>query len=130
MATIIKVPRKNDFSYKAIIRQKGRVLKTKTFTRKSSAITWARRIEADTEALNAFGLPGAVMTFNELADKYMMQWTGKDHSRITQTKWWCDHIGNLKLTDITSHQIRSAWCFTWNYNLLAYCMFSSCCFRT
>jgi len=94
MATIARIQCKNSISYKAIIKQHGRVLKTKTFKTKTAARTWTKRIEADQEQLEAYGLLGNNMTFTELADEYMRQWSGKDKMRVTRVQWWCDHIGH------------------------------------
>jgi hypothetical protein len=51
MATILST---QNGKFKAIIRNaKGRYLRSKTFTRKTDARTWARRMEADQEAMEA-----------------------------------------------------------------------------
>jgi integrase len=106
MATIAKIQGKTSTSYKAIIKQHGRILKTKTFKTKTAARAWAKRIEADQERLEAYGLLDNNMTFTELADEYMRQWSGKDKMRVTRVQWWCEHIGHYKLIDVTSQQIR------------------------
>lgn len=64
MATIAKLPNKK---FKAIIKKDGKILKTKTFTKKSLARVWAKRMEADQEALYALGLSGTKITLKELA---------------------------------------------------------------
>jgi hypothetical protein len=74
MATIARIQRKTNTSYKAIIKQHGRILKTKTFKKKTAARAWAKRIEADKERLEAYELRGNSMTFAELAVEYMRQW--------------------------------------------------------
>ncbi len=48
MPTIAKQP---NGKFKAIIKAKGRILKIKTFIRKTDARAWAKRIEADHEAI-------------------------------------------------------------------------------
>jgi len=106
MATIAKIQGKTNTSYKAIIKQHGRILKTKTFKTKTAARAWAKRIEADQEQMEAYGLLGNNMTFSELADEYMRQWSGKDKMRVTRVQWWCDQLGQYKLIDITSQHIR------------------------
>jgi integrase len=106
MATIAKIKGKTNTSYKAIIKQHGRILKTKTFKTKTAAHAWAKRIEADQEQLEAYGLLGNNMTFAELADEYMRQWTGKDKMRVTRVQWWCVQLGHYKLIGVTSQQIR------------------------
>lgn len=106
MATIVKISSKNGFRYKAIIKQHGRALKTKTFTTKTAARTWAKRTESDQEMIEAFGLPGVGITLDALVDEYMMQWKGKDKSRPARVSWWVSQLGNKKLTDIDSQLIR------------------------
>jgi hypothetical protein len=61
MATFLTTP---NGRFKAIIRNvKGRYLRSKTFTRKTDARTWARRMEADQEAMEALGESGARLPF-------------------------------------------------------------------
>ena len=64
MASIVKTP---SGKFKAIIRKNGRLLKTKTFSRKTDAKAWAARIEGDRQMLAAYGIGGASMPFRELA---------------------------------------------------------------
>ena len=53
MATIFKLP---NGRFKAVLRSpQGRYLRSKTFTRKTDATTWVRRLEADREAMAALG---------------------------------------------------------------------------
>jgi len=59
MATIAKLP---SGKYKAIIKSNGRILKTKNFIKKSAARSWAKRIEADHEAL--LRIPANVNTYS------------------------------------------------------------------
>ena len=54
MATIAKIQRKSGVAFKAIIRDRtGRPIKSKTFTRKTDARAWAKRIEGDQEKIAA-----------------------------------------------------------------------------
>ncbi|MCG8091590.1 MAG: site-specific integrase [Candidatus Thiodiazotropha endolucinida] len=105
MATIAKQP---NGKFKAIIKSKGRVLKTKTFTRKTDARAWAKRIESDRESMIALGCHGASMTLRELADEYIDQWVGKDQAQPARAHWWVDRLGSRKLIDIDPADIRSA----------------------
>ncbi len=106
MATITKLQKKTGVRYKAIIRKQGRILKTKTFTRKADAQTWANRIESDRQTLEALGTPAATMTLAQLADEYMQQWEGRDQSRPARVAFWVEKIGDKKLVDITKTDIR------------------------
>ena len=78
MASFVKT---QSGKFKAIIRKNGRVLKTKTFTRKTDAKAWASRIEGDRETLAAYGMAGASMLFRDLADEYDAQWAGDSRIR-------------------------------------------------
>jgi len=54
--------------FKAILRdRRGRYLRSKTFTPKTDARTWVRRLEADQEAMEALGEAGARLPFSALA---------------------------------------------------------------
>ncbi len=102
MATITKT---KAGSFKAIIRKNNRVIKTKTFRLKKDARTWSKRIEGDRDAMAAFGSPGASITFNQLADEYLDQWTGKDN--ITgKVKFWKARLGDTTLINIDAPMIR------------------------
>lgn len=73
MAHIQSVQRKSGRSYKAIIKQGDRVLKTKTFRTKKLAKQWLKAIEDDRANIRALGLKGANMPFSRLADEYIGQ---------------------------------------------------------
>ena len=80
MATITKT---KAGTFKAIIRKNNRIIKTKTFRLKKDARTWSKRIEGDRDAMMTFGSPGASIQFNQLADEYLGQWTGRKRSPAT-----------------------------------------------
>jgi integrase len=103
MATFVKTPAGG---WKAIIRDRGRILKTKTFRKKTDAREWARRIEGDREAAEALGLPGCRLTLSELAREYLDQWGGRDKSGPARTNYWPEQLGAYKLSDITSADVR------------------------
>ena len=106
MATILST--KND-KFKAIIRNpKGRYLKSKTFTLKTDARIWARRIQADQEAMEALGESGARIPFSTLARRYMDNFSGRDTGRPGQIRWWVAKFGDRHLADITSDLVRNA----------------------
>lgn len=106
MATIRKIQRESGVVYKAIIKKKGVELKSKTFTRKGDAVTWAKRIEADQEMMEALGTRGAGMRFSELIDQYVAQWTGKCQNQYIRAAYWNDVFGNEKLIDINADLVR------------------------
>ena len=76
MATIRKIQRQHDIAYKAIVKQHGVAIKSKTFDPKANAVAWSKRVEADQDLMEAFGLRGASMKFSELVNECAMQWQG------------------------------------------------------
>lgn len=107
MATIAKIQRKGGVAFKAIIRDRtGRPIKSKTFTRKTDARAWAKRIEGDQEKIAALGAPGAGIRVKQLVREYEEQWSAKDKSTLPRVRWWSDQLGNLMLTDVTGAEIR------------------------
>lgn len=106
MATIAKIQKSSGIRYKAIIKHDGRILKTKTFTRKTDAKAWAKGVEADQERLEALDTAGAVMTLATLIDEYMIQYSGKDRSIHGSMAFWRRYLGAKKLIDITTREIR------------------------
>lgn len=88
MPTIAKIPRAKGVVWKAIIKRRGQILKTRTFKTKTAARDWARRIESDAELADALDDPGRRITLQELADQYLEQWRGRDHHRVFQVNWW------------------------------------------
>jgi integrase len=107
MATICKIQRKNGPVFKAIIKDRlGRPIVSKTFTRKTDALTWSKRIEADEEEMEAFGSKGLKMTFAELIDEFMLQWTGRDKNQVNRAAFWKTELGTYKLREINADLLR------------------------
>ena len=106
MTTIARVPRSKGVSWKAIIKQRGRVLRTKTFRTKTAARDWSRRIEAELERADALDNPGHRIRFSELVALYLGQWSGRDHHRRTQVDWWNARLGSRLIADIRADEIR------------------------
>ncbi len=106
MATIAKIPRANGVVYKAIIRKDGRVLKTKTFNRKTDAKLWAQGIESDNQHMEALRTEGARMILDNLAEHYVADWSGKDPYIGGRVAFWTKYLGTKKLVDITAQDIR------------------------
>ena len=106
MATILRRP---SGRYKAIIRDpKGRYLKSKTFRRKTDAQTWARRIEADREAMAALGLAGARTRLRDVIHQLRDHRDYRDQSRPGQLRWWEAQLGDHYLGEITADMVRAA----------------------
>ncbi len=108
MPTIIKVPRAHGVSWKAIIKRRGRVLKTKTFKTKTAAREWAKRIESNAELAEALDDPGREVAFSKLAELYLVRWNGRDHHRVFQVDWWARRLGDRRLSDVDPRSVRSA----------------------
>ncbi len=108
MATITRLSRNSGVRYKAIIKYRGRVVKTKTFSSKNAARAWAKRIESDQEMIRALGVPGYRITFAQLAEEYLAQWRGKDKAVPSKVRQWVELLGDRTLTDIEPHEIQSA----------------------
>ncbi|CCE23825.1 tyrosine-type recombinase/integrase [Methylotuvimicrobium alcaliphilum] len=108
MATIRKIENQSGIVYRAIIRDRlGKQIKSKTFKRKGDARAWADRIEADRDAIAAFGNKGARMSFAELVDEYVLQWHGKDWQHQHHVaKYWVERIGEYRIQEIDADRIR------------------------
>ena len=105
MATIIRIERKSGTRFKAVIKSRGCILKTKTFQSKTKAMLWSKRIEGDQEIMEAFSMRGAALSFRMLAEEHLAQWCGRDRSWPGKVKWWIDQIGEHKLINIDADLI-------------------------
>ena len=106
--TIAKIPTRSGFKYKAHVKKNGKNLKIKTFTRKTDARTWAKRIEADFELMEALGCKGSSLTLSQLADEYLDDWSGKDTNQAPRVAFWVTVLGRYNLVDITATVVREA----------------------
>ena len=104
--TIAKIKTHSGYKYKAHIKKNGKNLKIKTFTRRTDAKTWAKRIDADVELMESLGCNGSDLTLAKLADEYVTQWSGKDPNQLIRTDWWVNRMGHYKLVDITTSLVR------------------------
>jgi integrase len=110
MATITPIPLKNgEVSYKAVIKQHGKILTTKRWSSRKAALAWAKRIEGDHEMLEALDSGMATMSFDALAKQYLDWWhtqNRKDMGMPPRVKWWQDRLGKKKLIEIRARHIR------------------------
>lgn len=111
MATIRKIQRAKGIVFKAIIKKRGIALTSKTFRLKGEAKTWAASIENDSQRMDALlrlsKESGTVPSnFQTLADQFLTQWLGKDITLPGRVEWWCDRIGDLPLSSITTHDLQ------------------------
>ena len=104
--TIAKIKTRSGFKYKAHVKKNGKNLKIKTFTRRTDAKAWAKRIDADVELMESLGLKGSGLTLSQLVDEYVAKWTGKDPNQLSKANWWVNRIGHYKLVDITTSLVR------------------------
>ena len=106
MATIARVPRARGVAYQVRIKRRGRLVRTKTFRTRTAAREWARRIESDVEMELALEDPGRRTRFDELCHRYLEEYDGRDHHRVTQVRWWQARLENARLADIRLEEIR------------------------
>jgi integrase len=107
MATIKRVRRKSGSAFKAVVRHRGLREVTKTFTRKSDARAWAKRVEADIETLRAHGNQNVRrLTLTELIDAYLDAYAGRDPKLPGRLHWWRESIGHMRLIDIDTEIVR------------------------
>ena len=106
MATITKIQRQSGVRYKVLIKARdGRVLKCKTFSTKSNARQWAKRIEGDRELMQVFGMKGSRMTLRECADEFLKD--SETKTSPSHVRWWRSQLGDRKLADITTTDIKT-----------------------
>jgi len=111
MATISKVPRANGVSYRAIVKRKGVALTTKCFETRTAARQWPKRVESDAEFIEANGEPGPRLTLEQVAQKYLDEWSGRSRGRRYQSPWWMRSLGQPRLPSVSVDDVRS--CGDW-----------------
>jgi hypothetical protein len=130
MATIRKL---SNGKYRADIRKNYTFIQAKTFLLKKQAEQWAGDIDANIEAILALtpsklknltpeivsemggldlfqklGIELEFLTFEDLANEYMMQWSKKDPNQIPRTAYWFDVFGKRPIKAISTSDIRKA----------------------
>ena len=96
------------YSYKVTIKLNSKYLTSKTFKTKRLAQTWAKKIEDDLALMNALACEGATMTLNELACEFKNNYQGKDEKTLfRRIDWWGDNLGESRLTEIHTKQVRA-----------------------
>jgi len=96
----------NETRYRTILTNSGKAIKTKTFRRKSDARTFGNRLVIEFQEHEAKGIKPCTVTFSQLADKYMENWSGKDHDRVRLVLWWESQLGKTLLSEVTPELIR------------------------
>lgn len=111
MAYIEKRTGKQGTTYKAQIRRKGHPTITQSFTRKTDAEAWARKIESDLERGQLFPEREAQKrTVEDAAKKYLAEHVpGMAHpeDRTRHIRWWIDQVGKMRLVDLRPEVINA-----------------------
>lgn len=130
MATIRKL---SNGKYRADIRKNYTFIQAKTFLSKKQAEQWAANIDASVDTILALtpsklknltpeivnemggldlfqklGIELEFLTFEELANEYMKQWSKKDPNQIPRTAYWLAVFGNRPIKAISTSEIRKA----------------------
>jgi integrase len=88
------------------IRLKGLKPITRTFSTKTKAKEFAREIEGNSELARKMGVPTThVITFSQLVEIYLKQFTGKDPSVFGRLKFWVDRFGDKPVTTIDEFMV-------------------------
>jgi integrase len=101
-----KVLKSKQIRYTATITHKSRNYRTKTFRLKQDAKEWACRFITDVDKLAAAGKRPCDITFSQLADEYLANWTGKDTSRVQAVEKFSVHFGDIRIDKITTDDCR------------------------
>ena len=111
VATITKITRGDRVSYKARVRKAGRAEVSKTFTYRSDALKWAKKIEGEAQADDA-GIvsPGHKLTLTEAIQRYRRERLpelseGAAETYSAHLTFWGDRLGHLKLSELTPERI-------------------------
>lgn len=130
LATIRKLP---NGKYRADIRKNYTFIQAKTFLSKKQAEQWASNMDANIEAILALtplklknltpeivsemggldlfqklGIELEFLTFKDLADEYIKQWSKKDPNQIPRTAYWLNILGKHPIKAISTSDIRKA----------------------
>ena len=99
MATIRK---RKSGKYQVQIRLSGLKPISKTFPTKTLATKYAREVEGKVQLQQSLGKPVVEkVTFLQVADLYMKQYTGKDPNITTRLNYWSKQFSNTPMESIT-----------------------------
>ena len=130
MATIRKL---SNGKYRADIRKNYTFIQAKTFLSKKQAEQWASDMDANIEAILALtpaklkkltpelvgemggidlfqklGIELEFLTFKDLANEYMKQWSKKDPNQLPRTAYWLEVFVKQPIKAISTSDIRKA----------------------
>ena len=108
MATIRKLSGKRSKPWRVEIRREGKRV-DQTFRTKREASDFAARVEADFSRWSKL-LGGELKrhTVADLIDRYMRQWSGKDHNTPSRLGWWREQYGERTLAELDGDTVREA----------------------
>jgi integrase len=101
-------------TWRVQVRLKGKGVQTATFGRKTDAVQWAQRVEADIRSGRHFpGNEARRRTLDELIERYRQevfpQYTAWEQAqRASKLGWWSARLGGRVLADITPALISEA----------------------
>ncbi len=132
MATIRKLPNNK---FRTEIRKFQSTIKTKTFPTRQQAEKWGNKLDKQVNAIlrikpgklknlspnkieqyggielfKKLGVEVDLYTFSDLANAYMLQWTGKDKNQIYRATYWQDVFGKTPIKSIKTKHVRKAVC--------------------
>jgi len=103
MASIRKLKSGN---YQVQIRLLGLRPIVRSFSTKKKSQEFSRQVEGDSELARKLGAPVTQsLSFNELVDKYMAQYVGKDPSTLGRLDYWIDRFGEKQVTQIDEFDV-------------------------
>lgn len=108
MASIAKLDNRKSKPWQVRIRRKGKTI-VHYFRTKREGADFAAKVEADFDKWSRL-LGGELKkhTLADLIDRYMRQWSGKDHNTPSRLAWWRKHYGDLSLAEFNDDVVREA----------------------
>lgn len=107
MASIRKLPNRKTKPWRVEIRKAGKSPISETFKTKKEAQAFAAKIEGNFDKWAKL-LGGELRrhTLEDLIDRYIRQYRGKDPSIVTRAGWWRDTYGDRSLAEFTNDTVR------------------------
>jgi len=107
MSTIQKISRAKGIVYRVLIRKQGIKAITKTFRTKKEAIQFSQKIEGSIYEQMAFTSLDNRLTFNKLADDYIVKEcrVKRPKEQLSKLEFWVEHIGIKQVNSITGSDI-------------------------
>ncbi len=108
MASITKLKDRKGKPWQVRIRRKGKTV-VQYFKTKREASDFAAKVEADFDKWSRL-LGGELKKHSlaDLIDRYIRQWSGKDHNTPSRLAWWREHYGERSLAEFNDDTVREA----------------------